>query len=177
MNQDKTQRKEVANSGIDDQLRKAAARIDGGTRAQLSAAAIATVVSRMVQLDDQDQQDLFDCVKDLASIQSESDVQETFKTILEILEPPSTSDLVGETEAAGDRDRVDDDRWLGWISNRIRDARRERRMTQQALAAATGLPQSHISRLEGGKHSPSRKTLERIADALGVDVGVLTIDV
>jgi transcriptional regulator with XRE-family HTH domain len=44
--------------------------------------------------------------------------------------------------------------------------------TQEQLAAESGLPQSHISRLEAGKHSPSRATLEKIAKALGVDVAV-----
>ena len=47
------------------------------------------------------------------------------------------------------------------------------RVTQEQLAAKAGLPQSHISRLEGAKHSPSRATLEKIAAALEVPLSCL----
>jgi transcriptional regulator with XRE-family HTH domain len=43
-------------------------------------------------------------------------------------------------------------------------------LTQEQLAAKSGLPQSHISRIENAKHSPSLATLQKIAAALGVPV-------
>jgi len=46
-------------------------------------------------------------------------------------------------------------------------------MTQQQLAEKAGLPQSHISRLEAGMHSPSHKTLEKIAAAMEIAMGDL----
>lgn len=60
--------------------------------------------------------------------------------------------------------------WIGFVSQRIRDARSAAGMTQEQLAEKSGLPQSHISRLESGKHSPTAQTLEKIAPALGISV-------
>ena len=41
-------------------------------------------------------------------------------------------------------------------------------MTQVELEEKSGLAQSHISRLEAGKHAPTRTTIDRIAKALNV---------
>ena len=54
-------------------------------------------------------------------------------------------------------------KWIDYVSGRIRDARRESGLTQEELAERSGLPLSHISRLESGKHSPSRHTIEKLA--------------
>ena len=59
------------------------------------------------------------------------------------------------------------------IGKTIQDMRSEKGWTQMELAEKSGLQQSHISRLEAGVHSPSWKTLEKIANALGVEVGHL----
>lgn len=57
------------------------------------------------------------------------------------------------------------------ISGVIKAKRKEKGLTQVQLAKKSGLPQSHISRLERAAHSPSFKTLEKVAKALGVSVG------
>ena len=62
------------------------------------------------------------------------------------------------------------EQWLEHVSGKIRDARKKAGMTQEGLAELSGLPQSHISRLETAKHSPSRMTLEKIAEATGQPV-------
>ena len=49
-------------------------------------------------------------------------------------------------------------------------ARRERGMTQQALAERVGIRQSVISRIERGGGNPSLKTLERLAQGLGLRI-------
>ena len=49
----------------------------------------------------------------------------------------------------------------------IRKARQGKGMTQEQLADAAGLPQTHVSRLETGKHVPTYLTIERLANALG----------
>ena len=54
------------------------------------------------------------------------------------------------------------------IGGAIKAKRTEKKLKQTDLAAKSGLPQSHLSRLEAGLHSPSAKTLERIAQALDV---------
>lgn len=43
-------------------------------------------------------------------------------------------------------------------------------MTQAQLAAALGMKESAVSRLESGEHVPNFATLERIADGCNVDV-------
>ena len=48
--------------------------------------------------------------------------------------------------------------------------RRVLRMSQAQLAAASGVPQSEISRIERGRTQPSIDRLRRLADALGVSV-------
>ncbi len=59
------------------------------------------------------------------------------------------------------------------VGNTIKKYRSQKGMTQAALAKRSDLPQSHISRLEQGTHSPSMKTLEKIAKALKIQVGNL----
>lgn len=48
------------------------------------------------------------------------------------------------------------------------DTRKERSMTQKQLADATGIPQADISRLENGNANPSLRTLQRLADGMGM---------
>ena len=50
--------------------------------------------------------------------------------------------------------------------------RRALRMTQAELAAASGVPQSEISRIERGRTQPSIDRIRRLADALGERVAV-----
>ena len=48
----------------------------------------------------------------------------------------------------------------------IRQARKDRGLTQKDLSDATGIPQPHISRYENGGPSPTLRRLEALADAL-----------
>lgn len=54
--------------------------------------------------------------------------------------------------------------------------RKEARLSQRALAAATGCSNGHISMLEDGKHGASPAMLGRIADVLGCDITDLMPD-
>ena len=56
------------------------------------------------------------------------------------------------------------------IGQRIRDIRVRLSMTQQELAEATGMQQCHIARIEAGRYSVGLDTLQRIADAFGMDI-------
>lgn len=51
----------------------------------------------------------------------------------------------------------------------LKKLRLNENMTQQELAAATGLTQSTLSRLENGRRRPHPKTLRRLAEVLGVE--------
>lgn len=59
--------------------------------------------------------------------------------------------------------------WLDWISTKVREARKAAGMTQHQLGEAAGIPQSHVSRIERGKLSPTHMTIEKIARALGIE--------
>ena len=48
------------------------------------------------------------------------------------------------------------------------DARKHSGMTQKDLAEKTGINQSDISRLENGNANPSLKTLQRLAEGMGM---------
>lgn len=50
--------------------------------------------------------------------------------------------------------------------------RKDQNMTQSDLAAATGMSQSVIARIEAKKGNPSLKTIERLAAALNAEVHV-----
>lgn len=60
-----------------------------------------------------------------------------------------------------------------YVAQQIKKQRSKAGLTQVELAKKTGLPQTHICRLELGQHAPTYKTIERIAKVLGVDPGVL----
>lgn len=53
------------------------------------------------------------------------------------------------------------------LGKRVRDLRREKRLTQQALADRTGLSLSMIGGIERGAKFPSPATFEKLARALG----------
>lgn len=62
-------------------------------------------------------------------------------------------------------ERVTNDQ-LTRVGNLIRDARRQRQLTQTELASALGTSQSAVARIEQGKQNLSLETLARISEAL-----------
>ena len=54
----------------------------------------------------------------------------------------------------------------------ILDARREAKVTQKQLSILSGLDQGDISKIERGLSNPTLKTLQKIADALDMDVSI-----
>ena len=48
------------------------------------------------------------------------------------------------------------------------DTRNEKAVTQKQLADITGIPQADISRLENGNANPSLRTLQRLAEGMGM---------
>ena len=57
------------------------------------------------------------------------------------------------------------------LKNRVREARQNRRMTQEQLAQAASVTRQTIIAIEAGKYSPSLEMAFRIADAFGVTIG------
>jgi DNA-binding XRE family transcriptional regulator len=64
-------------------------------------------------------------------------------------------------------------KWRRFVGGQVAKLRAAKGMTQVDLSTKTGLPQSHISRIERATLSPSRTTVEKLARALGVSVSKL----
>lgn len=96
-----------------------------------------------------------------------------YKTIREILFPQLVGDVC--TGHAGSVEQTPEklQRRIDYVGRMVKQQREARGLTQGELADKSGLRQPQISRLEAGVHSPSLRTLEKIANALGVAVGDL----
>lgn len=60
------------------------------------------------------------------------------------------------------------------VSRNLRIWRARRGLTQTEIAGRLGVSQSHFSRIELGKKTPSLRTLGRLAQALDITVSDLT---
>jgi len=59
------------------------------------------------------------------------------------------------------------------LGERIQKLREQRKMTQEMLAARSGLSRGYLARLETGRHDPAATTLAKIAKALQVPISNL----
>ena len=98
---------------------------------------------------------------------------EVYDTIREILFPQLIGTVV--TGSAGQVEQTPDklQQRINWVGNKVKEYREKIGLTQAQLAETSGLLQPQISRLEAGVHSPSFKTLGKIAKALSITVGDL----
>lgn len=55
----------------------------------------------------------------------------------------------------------------------LKELRKQRKLSQESLATALGVSKSIIGLYENGKRTPSRQTLEAIADYFNVDIDYL----
>ncbi|MEN4977559.1 helix-turn-helix transcriptional regulator [Erwinia billingiae] len=55
-----------------------------------------------------------------------------------------------------------------YFGNRIALLRKDKHLTQEALADACDLDRSYLSSLETGKRNPSLSTISKLAKALGI---------
>jgi len=60
------------------------------------------------------------------------------------------------------------------FGERLRQLRKERKISQEKLAELSGLHRTYISSLERGGRNPTLMSLSAIADALGVEISYLT---
>jgi len=122
--------------------------------------------------------ELFDL---LENSEDPNDQQEIALAVAEILVP----NLVGMSGCAGTVADLEEgvteetkqkvDNYRKHVGAAIRKRRGELDMTQEELAARAGIPQSHISRLEDGKHAPTARTIERLAKALDTEPSKLDV--
>jgi len=82
--------------------------------------------------------------------------------------------VVAEAEAEGPTAvaqlRLLEDRYR--LASDLIGRRQALHMTQQQLAAASGIRQSEISRIEGGNGNPTLKTIGALARALGAELRI-----
>ena len=56
------------------------------------------------------------------------------------------------------------------LALQVRDQRKKLSLSQMELSKRTGLQQREISRIERGLGNPTRETLEKLGDALGLEL-------
>ena len=134
--------------------------------------ATAFLLDRIKNLSKEAASDLVSLGEDIATCQD----QETYIAILDAMREIIFPELIGKVNygVAGTSAPTEKfQKYKSFLGNRIVELRKASGMTQGELAEKTGLTQSHVSRLEKGQHSPSRKTLEKIASAFGMEVSEL----
>jgi transcriptional regulator with XRE-family HTH domain len=62
------------------------------------------------------------------------------------------------------------------VAGQVREIRRARHLSQRQLAARMQVPRTYISKIENGKAIPTLGSLERLANALEVDMSQLVRD-
>jgi DNA-binding XRE family transcriptional regulator len=62
------------------------------------------------------------------------------------------------------------------MAREVRDLRKARKLTQTQLAAASGVNQGEISRIERGQTNPTAYTLAALLTPLGAHLGVIRDD-
>ena len=126
--------------------------------------ALAVLVDRIRGLPKDDRDDLYSLVKILFAAEDDEERESAFSAMLEILEQPAGRVMALEESPPS----AELKKWMQYAGGRIRHYREEAGLTQEQLASKAGLPQSHISKLENARHSPSAMTLGKIAKALGI---------
>jgi transcriptional regulator with XRE-family HTH domain len=62
------------------------------------------------------------------------------------------------------------------VAGQVRELRKMRHLSQRQLAGRMQVPRTYISKIENGKAIPTLGSLERLADALQVDLSQLVRD-
>lgn len=57
------------------------------------------------------------------------------------------------------------------FGNRLKNLRKEKGLSQEELALKSGLNRPYISGIEQGKRNVSLEVMEKLAEALGVEIG------
>lgn len=136
------------------------------------ALAVSMIGDRIRRLTPPDAEDVFQLFRCFLQADSEEDRSAAEEAIWELLSQDGVTVHELDLAATGD-DCQDFTKWKDFIREKIRARRDQAGLTQVQLAEKAGLPQSHLSRIESGKHSPSHATLTKIACALGIQVNEL----
>jgi len=129
---------------------------------------VAYLLQRMAALPNEAIGDLASLATELADCENQDDFRGIVTTIKEILFP----ELLGEMKEENSEELNDEGltKYGKMVGETIRRLRNEKDWTQEELAVRADLSQEHVSRLETGTYSPSRKTIEKLAMAFSVQV-------
>ena len=133
---------------------------------------VAFLVHRIASLPKDARGDFASVAAELATCETQEEFREIAETIREIIFPELIGELKDGPMGAADVSLTYRKQLVGAAIKRFRE---EAGLSQAELAAKAGLTQSHVSRLEGYEHSPSHKTLQKLADALGKKVHDLDV--
>ena len=128
-----------------------------------------TVAGILASLPDEAQPDFLELLQVMG--RSREELESGRETIREMLTP--LSGVLVLATSPGDARHSAVQKWSSAVGCKVRELRKSAEMTQLELAEKARLPQSHISRIENGEISPTRLTIEKIAEALGQPIGVL----
>jgi ribosome-binding protein aMBF1 (putative translation factor) len=131
--------------------------------------ALAVLKEKVGQLPQEDQNDLLEATKAFVMAETDEDRRSAELAMNEIMDQKPHKVI----KPALDENKGALESWLAFVSQRIREHRVAKGWTQEDLANASGLTQSHVCRLERGDHSPNEKTRKKIADALGIPLADL----
>ncbi len=81
----------------------------------------------------------------------------------------AVEDSTSPTPVAGDESGLR-------VAKLVKEIRKARHLSQRQLASRMQVPRTYISKIENGKAMPTLTSLERLADALGVEVSHLVRD-
>ncbi|MFN0131214.1 MAG: helix-turn-helix domain-containing protein [Phycisphaerales bacterium] len=130
--------------------------------------AVTILADRIRRLTADERDDLLALCKEFIGASSDEERDAVVQTMLEIIDGSSSS--IHAVDLAADNRPPSLVKWTDFVAKRVREAREAAKLTQEQLSERSGLPQSHISRIENAKLSPSRLTIEKIANALGKSV-------
>lgn len=130
--------------------------------------AVACLMHRIATLPQESVADLAALAPELAKCDNAETFREIVDTLREILFPELIGDIC-DGAAGPFRDAGNLQLRMNWIGEKVKAKREAAGLTQVELAEKARLPQSHISRIESGKHSPSHKTITKLANALGIE--------
>jgi hypothetical protein len=124
---------------------------------------------RLVELHkDKEQMEILERLMVECATADKSHQPEIIETVLEILLP---DDFIGgvKTDSKLPAEAAEQaESWRLGVGDSICKCRKQKGWTQDDLANAAKIPQSHVCRLEKGMHAPTHLTVERVARALGV---------
>lgn len=120
------------------------------------------------QLGSEDRKDVNELLAELAQARDANAIEDIFDALRELLDTKPQEVFTVPLDKIGDTNGIEN--WMSYIATRVKKAREEAGLTQLQLAEITGIQQAHLSRIENAQHSPTHRTLMKIAKALKKEV-------